>query len=269
MNRIDQRFSQLKSAARTGLIPFVTAGDPDPAAMVPLLHALVDAGADLIELGMPFSDPMADGPVIQRANERALTRKIGLTQVLDMVHAFRRDDAHTPVVLMGYLNPIEVRGVERFIDEAAAVGVDGLLLVDCPLDDAALCAQMQVRHLHLIRLLAPTSGTARMQDMAARASGFLYFVSITGVTGAARADAPAIARQVTALRHLAPVPVAVGFGVKDAASALAIADFADAVVIGSALVEHLQGGSDAADVCVRARDFLVPIRAALNARKAA
>ncbi|MHB1283348.1 MAG: tryptophan synthase subunit alpha [Metallibacterium scheffleri] len=269
MNRIDQRFSQLKSAARTALIPFVTAGDPDPAAMVPLLHALVHAGADLIELGMPFSDPMADGPVIQRANERALARKIGLTQVLDMVRAFRHDDAHTPVVLMGYLNPIEIRGVEHFIDEAAAAGVDGILLVDCPLDDATLCAQMQARDLHLIRLLAPTSTTIRTHDLAARAAGFLYFVSITGVTGAARADAAAIASQVLSLRRHAQLPVAVGFGVKDAAGALAIADFADAVVIGSALVERLQGGGDAADVCARARDFLAPIRAALDARKAA
>ena len=269
MNRIDQRFAQLKAAGRTGLIPFVTAGDPDPAAMVPLLHALVDAGADLIELGMPFSDPMADGPVIQRANERALARKVGLTQVLEMVRTFRRDDTHTPLVLMGYLNPIEIRGVEHFAEEAANAGVDGLLLVDSPLDDAALCAQMQARHLHLIRLLAPTSSATRTHDLAARASGFLYFVSITGVTGAARADAAAIAAQVQALRQQARVPVAVGFGVKDAAGALAIASFADAVVIGSALVEYLQGSGGDTDVGARARAFLAPIRAALDARKAA
>ncbi|MHB1897359.1 MAG: tryptophan synthase subunit alpha [Metallibacterium sp.] len=269
MNRIDQRFAQLKAAGRTGLIPFVTAGDPDPAAMVPLLHALVDAGADLIELGMPFSDPMADGPVIQRANERALARKVGLTQVLEMVRTFRRDDTHTPLVLMGYLNPIEIRGVEHFAEEAANAGVDGLLLVDSPLDDAALCAQMQAQHLHLIRLLAPTSSAARAHDLAARASGFLYFVSITGVTGAARADAAAIAAQVQALRQQARVPVAVGFGVKDAAGALAIASFADAVVIGSALVEYLQGSGGDTDVGARARAFLAPIRAALDARKTA
>ncbi|EQD58949.1 tryptophan synthase, alpha subunit [mine drainage metagenome] len=269
MNRIDQRFAQLKAAGRTGLIPFVTAGDPLPDATVPLLHALVAAGADLIELGMPFSDPMADGPVIQRANERALARKVGLTQVLEMVRIFRRDDTHTPLVLMGYLNPIEIRGVEHFAEEAASAGVDGLLLVDSPLDDAALCAQMQARHLHLIRLLAPTSSATRMHDLAARASGFLYFVSITGVTGAARADAAAIAAQVRALRQQARVPVAVGFGVKDAAGALAIASFADAVVIGSALVEYLQGSGGDTDVGARARAFLAPIRAALDARKAA
>lgn len=271
MNRIDQRFAELRADGRTALVPFVTAGDPlpDVAAGVAVMHALARAGADLIELGMPFSDPMADGPVIQRANERALAHGIGLAHVLEMARAFRREDARTPLVLMGYLNPIEIHGFDRFADEAAAAGVDGLLLVDAPLDDADLVASLAARGLHPIRLVAPTTRPARAQALAARAAGFLYFVSITGVTGAARADAGAVAAQVEALRGMARVPVAVGFGIRDADSALAIAGCADAVVIGSALVEHLHGSRDATEAAARAQAFLAPIRAALDARKAA
>lgn len=271
MNRIEQRFAELRGGRRTGLIPFVTAGDPhaEVVAAVDLLHALVDAGADLIELGMPFSDPMADGPVIQRANERALSRHVGLAQVLAIARGFRQRDARTPLVLMGYLNPIEIRGFERFAGEAATAGVDALLLVDAPQDDAAAVAALAACGLHLIRLVAPTTEPARMETLARRASGFLYFVSITGTTGAARADAGAIAAQVAALRRQSAVPVAVGFGIRDAADALALADCADAVVIGSALVDDLQHAHDAADACARAARFIRPIRAALDARKAA
>ncbi len=271
MNRIDQRFAELKAAGRTGLIPFVTAGDPraDIESNLAVLRALVDAGADLVELGMPFSDPMADGPAIQRASERALARRVGLTRVLEIVRAFRAGDARTPLVLMGYLNPIEIRGVAGFADEAAAAGVDGLLLVDAPQDDEALLALLQDRRLHLIRLVAPTTGPERMRALARRAGGFLYFVSMAGTTGAARVDAGAIEAQVVALRHMAPVPVAVGFGIKDAESARAVAHCADAVVIGSALVDHLARAADAAEAAQLAAQFIAPIRTALDARQAA
>ncbi len=267
VNRIDQRFAGLRGSHRTALIPFVTAGDPlaSVEAGVGLLHALVAAGADVIELGMPFSDPMADGPVIQRANERALARHVGLAHVLAVVRGFRARDAQTPLVLMGYLNPIEIRGVEHFAAEASSAGVDALLLVDAPQDDERLAVTLAAHGLHLIRLVAPTTEPARMDALARRAQGFLYFVSITGTTGAAAADAGAIAAQVGALRGCSAVPVAVGFGIRDAAGALAMAECADAVVIGSALVETLHGSRDADEACSRATRFLCPIRKALDA----
>ena len=271
VNRIDQRFSALRTAGRTGLVPFVTAGDPlpDTDAAVALLHALVAAGADLIELGMPFSDPMADGPAIQRADERALARHVGLLQVLQIARDFRAGDAHTPLVLMGYLNPIEIHGTARFAAEAAAAGVDGLLLVDAPQDDAALSAALRAHGLLRLRLVAPNSDAARMAEIAARAEGFVYFVSITGTTGAARVEAGAIAVQLAALRRLTSVPLVVGFGIRDGADAQALVGQCDAVVIGSALVEHLAAATDAADACARAQAFLAPVRAALDARRAA
>jgi tryptophan synthase alpha chain len=264
MNRIDQRFAELKSSGRTGLIPFVTAGDPLPDAVVPLLHALVEGGADLIELGMPFSDPMADGPVIQHASERALTRGVGLRQVLGWIGEFRRANTTTPVVLMGYLNPIEIYGYERFARDAVAAGVDGVLIVDCPLEELATIAALRAAGLRQIFLAAPTTAETRLAQLCECAEGFLYYVSFAGITGADRLDLTPVRARVAAIKTRTRVPVAVGFGVRDAASASAIAQFADAVVIGSALVSHLENCSMPEDVGVRAKAFLAPIRAALD-----
>jgi len=265
MNRIDARFARLKAARRTGLIPFVTAGDPSPAHAVALMHALVEAGADLIELGVPFSDPMADGPVIQHASERALARGVGLDDVLRWVAGFRRQDDDTPVVLMGYLNPVEIRGYARFAQEAVAAGVDGVLLVDCPLEEGEVLAPLRAAGLKHILLAAPTTAPARMEKLCESAEGFLYYVSFAGITGAARLSVADIAARVAGLRERSRAPVAVGFGVRDAQSAKAIAGFADAVVIGSALVERLAGAAAEGEIAERARAFLQPIRAALDA----
>ena len=269
MNRIDQRFAELRSAGRPGLIPFVTAGDPRPDAVVPLLHALVQSGADLIELGVPFSDPMADGAVIQHSSERALARGVGLAQVLGWVAEFRKDDTRTPVVLMGYLNPIEIHGYDAFAREAVAAGVDGVLVVDCPLEESQTTAALRAAGLRQIYLAAPTTADARLADLCRSAEGFLYYVSFAGVTGADRLDVAGLASRVAAIKARAQAPVAVGFGVRDAASAIAIARFADAVVIGSALVAQLAGCATSADVCAAARAFLTPIRAGLDANASA
>jgi tryptophan synthase alpha chain len=266
MSRIDRRFAQLKASSRTGLIPFVTAGDPAPEHMVALMHALVDAGADVIELGVPFSDPMADGPVIQHASERAIAKGVGLVDVLRWVAEFRARDADTPVVLMGYLNPVEIHGYARFAQEAVQAGVDGVLLVDCPLEEAAVLQPLRDAGLQQILLAAPTTAPARMAQLCEAAEGFLYYVSFAGITGAAHLSTGGIAARVADIRAHARTPVAVGFGIRDAASAKAIAGFADAVVIGSALVERLAGATDAADIAARIREFLAPIRAALDAR---
>ncbi|GAB2549623.1 tryptophan synthase subunit alpha [Rhodanobacter koreensis] len=265
MSRIDRRFAALKAAGRTGLIPFVTAGDPSPEHAVTLMHALVDAGADLVELGVPFSDPMADGPVIQHASERAIAKGVGLSDVLGWVAAFRQRDAETPIVLMGYLNPVEIHGYARFAHEAVQAGVDGVLLVDCPLEESAVLRPLRDAGLQQILLAAPTTEPSRMAQLCGSAEGFLYYVSFAGITGAAHLSTSDIAARVADVRTHAKAPVAVGFGIRDAASARAIADFADAVVIGSALVERLAGAVDAEEMTVRARAFLAPIRAALDA----
>ncbi|MBT2118202.1 tryptophan synthase subunit alpha [Dyella sp. LX-66] len=265
MNRIDRRFEALKRAGRTGLIPFVTAGDPAPEHTVALMHALVEAGADVIELGVPFSDPMADGPVIQHASERAIAKGVGLADVLGWVRAFRQRDADTPVVLMGYLNPVEIHGYERFARAAVEAGVDGVLLVDCPLEESAVLAPLKAAGLRQILLAAPTTAPARMARLCGSAEGFLYYVSFAGITGAGRLSTSDIAARVAGIRASAKAPVAVGFGVRDAQSAKAIAGFADAVVIGSALVERLAGAERADDIADRARAFLQPIRTALDA----
>ena len=266
MSRIDRRFAALKAAGRTGLIPFVTAGDPSPGHMVAMMHALVESGADLIELGVPFSDPMADGPVIQHASERAIARGVGLAQVLGWVRAFRQRDAQTPIVLMGYLNPLEIHGYARFAQEAVAAGVDGVLLVDCPLEESAVLQPLREAGLQQILLAAPTTAPSRMARLCSSAEGFLYYVSFAGITGAERLSVNEIAARVAEVRALAGTPVAVGFGIRDAASAVAIGRFADAVVIGSALVDRLAGATGEADIVERARSFLQPIRAALDAR---
>lgn len=266
-NRIDQRFAALRAANRRALIPFVTAGDPGVDATVPVMHALVRGGADLIELGVPFSDPMADGPVIQQSSERALERKVGTRQVLDYVRAFRREDATTPLVLMGYLNPVELYGLVAFARDAAAAGVDGVLLVDCPPEEAAeVRAALSSQGLHQILLAAPTSDATRAAAMLRDTGGYLYYVSFAGVTGAARLELDAVRARVQAIKRDGDTPVAVGFGVRDAESARAIAAFADAVVIGSALVQSLSDASDAGEAARRAEEFLAPIRTALDQR---
>jgi tryptophan synthase alpha chain len=266
MSRIERRFAALKAAGRTGLIPFVTAGDPAPAHVVALMHALVGAGADLIELGVPFSDPMADGPVIQHASERAISHGVGLDDVLQWVSAFRERDDATPVVLMGYLNPIEMHGQARFARDAVQAGVDGVLIVDCPLEEAAELQPLREAGLRQILLAAPTTAPARLARLCEAAEGFLYYVSFAGITGAAQLSTGDIAARVAAIRAQARAPVAVGFGIRDAQSAKAVASFADAVVIGSALVQQLAGANDAGEIEARAGAFLGPIRAALDAR---
>jgi tryptophan synthase alpha chain len=266
MNRIDQCFSTARAKQRTVLIPFITAGDPSIEATVPVMHALVAAGADLIELGVPFSDPMADGPVIQLSSERAIARRVGLRRVLDFVREFRARDSTTPVVLMGYLNPVELFGLDRFAAAARDVGVDGVLLVDCPPEEAApMRAALAAKGLHQVLLAAPTSDDARIARLLRDTGGYLYYVSFAGVTGAARLDMDGVRERVTAMKRDSTTPVAVGFGVRDAPSARAIAGFADAVVIGSALVDALSQAADPDDAAQRATAFLGPIRQALAA----
>jgi tryptophan synthase alpha chain len=266
MNRIEHRFVTMKASSRKALIPFITAGDPSLESTVPVMHALVAAGADLIELGVPFSDPMADGPTIQRSSERALARGVGTTQVFEMVRAFRAVDATTPVVLMGYLNPVVIRGFERYAREAADAGVDGVLLVDLPPEEAAEPRAMFNAHgLALIALAAPTTSAVRLARLAREAQGYLYYVSFAGVTGANRIDTDSVLDRVAALRAQAAVPVVVGFGVTDAATAKALAPCADGVVVGSALVEAIAPAVDAANAAALASAFLAPLRQALGA----
>ena len=263
MNRIDAKFAELKTAGRKALVPFVTAGDPALEATVPVMHALVEAGADLLELGVPVSDPMADGPVIQRSSERALARGAGLDYVFGCVREFRERDATTPVVLMGYLNPVEIRGAERFARDAAGAGVDGVLLVDLPPEEAGEFETAFDAHgLALIRLLAPTTPAGRVECVLDGARGYLYYVSFAGVTGADALDPAAAGERIAALRERSPVPVLAGVGIKDAASAAGMAAHADGVVVGSALVSVLAAAGDPARA---AAGFLAPLRAALDA----
>lgn len=240
MSRIQNCFETLKSQNRKALIPFVTAGDPQPDVTVPLLHAMVSAGADLLELGVPFSDPMADGPVIQAACERALMHHVTLHQVLDMVREFRQQDSTTPIILMGYLNPIEVWGYADFATAAAEAGVDGVLTVDLPPEEAGdFSAAMQTVGIDTIFLLAPTSDDARMEKVGELASGFIYYVSFKGVTGASHLDVSSVSNKLNELRQHTDLPVGVGFGIRDGESAALVAGFADAVIVGSVLVSQL------------------------------
>jgi tryptophan synthase alpha chain len=240
VNRIATRFEALRAQGRQALIPYLTAGDPHPDAIVPLMRAMVAAGADIIELGVPFSDPMADGPVIQGACERALKHQVSLRDVLAMVADFRTHDRQTPVVLMGYLNPIEIMGYEAFAEAAAQAGVDGVITVDLPPEEAsALIAAFDEAGIDPIFLLAPTTTPARIQTICATAKGFIYYVSLKGVTGAATLDVDAVRRKLAEIRACATLPVGVGFGIKDAATAARMAQIADAVVVGSAVVERI------------------------------
>jgi len=230
-----------RTAGQTALIPYIAAGDPSPAATPPLMHALVNAGADIIELGVPFSEPVADGPVIQQAAERAIAQGTGLAQVLAMVAQFRRENDTTPVVLMGYANPIERMGQEVFVERAQSAGVDGVLVVDYPPEEIQDFAVLLGKaHIDPIFLLAPTSSEARIRQIAAIARGYVYYVSLRGVTGAAHLDVDDAAKHVAAIRQHVHIPVGVGFGIRDAASAKRVAAFADAVVIGSRLIQVMQ-----------------------------
>jgi tryptophan synthase alpha chain len=271
MSRIQAGFKALRARGRKALIPYITAGDPQSAVTVPLMHAMVEAGADLIELGVPFSDPMADGPVIQAACERALHHGTSLRGVLQMVERFRGRDPDTPVVLMGYLNPIEVMGYGRFAAAAAAAGVDGVLTVDLPPEEAhGLLAALGEHGIDPIFLIAPTSTARRMEAICRVASGFVYYVSLKGVTGAGSLDVQSVAAKLTEIRRFASTPIGVGFGIKDAANAAAIARVADAVVVGSALVRRIQEHEgDARRIQQAVAELLRAMRAAMDAASVA
>ncbi len=241
MPRIRRRFEALARAGRKGLIPYIAAGDPAPELTVPLMRALAQAGADVIELGVPFSDPMADGPAIQRATERAIRQGVGLKRTLAMVAEFRRGDDATPVVLMGYANPVERFGRREFARAAQAAGVDGVLVVDYPPEECADFADdMRAHGIDPIFLLAPTSTEDRIDRVARVAAGYVYYVSLKGTTGAGHLDVASVAAKIPAIRSKVAVPIGVGFGIRDAASAKAIAQIADAVVIGSRIIEELE-----------------------------
>lgn len=266
MSRIATRFSDLRTRGRKALVPFITAGDPEPGLTVRLMHTLVEAGADIIELGVPFSDPMADGPVIQRASERALAHHVGLKHVLGMVREFRQRDSDTPVVLMGYLNPVEVMGYAAFVEAAADAGVDGLLTVDLPPEEAdELVSAARSRDVDLIFLLAPTTTDARIGRVCEAAGGFVYYVSVKGITGAANLDTAAVAERVAAIRAHTDLPVGVGFGIRDGASAAQVAQVADAVVVGSALVSRIeQHQRDPERLTAELTEFVGELRSAMD-----
>ena len=246
--RIDRRFAELKTEGRAALVTFLTAGDPDPETSLALVQALPAAGADVIELGMPFTDPMADGPAIQMSSQRALKAGQTLKKTLELVRAFRGSDDATPLVLMGYYNPIYVYGVDRFLRDAKAAGVDGLIIVDLPPEeDGELCLPALKAGLNFIRLATPTTDDKRLPAVLANTSGFVYYVSITGITGAATPDAEKVAAAVARIKRHTKLPVAVGFGVRTAEQAAGIASGADGVVVGSALVSVLKGSLDPND----------------------
>jgi tryptophan synthase alpha chain len=267
MSRIGERFKQLAARDRCALIPYIAAGDPAPWVTVPLMHALVKAGADAIELGVPFSDPMADGPVIQRGTERALKQGMTVAKTLDMVREFRKQDSATPVLVMGYLNPIEVMGYERFADEIAAAGVDGAITVDLPPEEASeFVTALKKRGVDAIFLLAPTSPPARMQRIAESASGFIYYVSLRGVTGAANLDVTEIADKLKAIRRYGKLPVGVGFGIDTPERAAQVAAVADAVIVGSAIVKRMEERMAQPDrLLAEVPAFLATLRAAMDA----
>jgi tryptophan synthase alpha chain len=263
-SRIAGTFDRLRREQRKALIPFVTAGDPQPKAAVPLMHALVAGGADVIELGVPFSDPMADGPVIQRSSERALKHGVTLRDVIGYVAEFRKTDSRTPVVLFGYANPFEAMGVERFADAAQSAGADGVLIVDYPPEEAqSMVRLLDARGLDMVFLLSPTTTEERLAQVAALGRGYLYYVSLKGVTGAANIDLQDVSMKLERIREHTALPVGVGFGIRDPQTAQRIAMIADAVVIGSRLVEEIES-SGADDVNARVTRFLLGVRAAMD-----
>jgi tryptophan synthase alpha chain len=265
MSRLQSTFSKLAEQKRKALITFITAGDPSPDLTVPLLHALVAGGVDVLELGVPFSDPMAEGPVIQRACERALKFNISTRDVLGYVREFRKTNAHTPVVLMGYANPIERFGVDAFIDAASEAGVDGTIVVDYPPEECEEFSQkMQAKGLDPIFLLAPTSTEERIRQVAKVSSGFCYYVSLKGVTGAGNIDTVEVAERIAAIRKHVKLPIGVGFGIRDGATARAVGAAADAVVIGSRIISELEN-TPHDKACEAVQTFVAGIREALDA----
>lgn len=271
MSRISQCFERLKADGQTALIPYVTAGDPEPWITVPLLHALVDAGADIIEMGVPFSDPMSDGPVIQKACERALKNDVSLRAVLNMVKQFRDKNTHTPIVLMGYANPIEAMGYQAFAEQASQAGVDGVLTVDMPPEESEEFRDlMDAKAIDTIYLVAPTTSDERMTTIAQHARGFIYYVSIKGVTGSASLDVNEVAEKMAALRAKTDLPLGVGFGIRDGKSAADISEVADAVVVGSTLVRCMEEHAQRLDeLPVAVAGLVAEMRHAINARSMA
>jgi len=265
MTRIAGRFESLRKGGRKALIPYITAGDPHPSLTVPLMHALVEAGSDIVELGVPFSDPMADGPVIQRAGERALKHGVGLSDVLNLAKEFRKTDAATPIVLMGYANPVEAMGVEKFVAAAKAADIDGVIVVDYPPEECEPFAALAQKHgIDPIFLLAPTSTDKRIEQVARVGSGYLYYVSLRGITGASHLDFSEVSSKIPRIRAVTRLPIGVGFGIRDAESARRVAQTADAVVIGSRIIQEIEAGS-ADQAVARVKAFLKPIRQALDA----
>jgi len=265
MSRIQATFQRLGKNGKKALIPYVTAGDPDPSATVPIMHAMVEAGADVVELGVPFSDPMADGPVIQRSGERALKHGVGLPQVLRMVIEFRRNDAQTPVVLMGYANPIEAMGVKSFVEAARKAGVDGVIVVDYPPEESGELAKLaRAAEMDLIFLLAPTSTGDRVASVARLASGYIYYVSLKGITGAGHLDLADVADNILRIRRETKLPVGVGFGIRDGATARAICGFADAAIIGTRLIQEIEDAAPG-EAPKKVGDFLRGVRRAMDA----
>ncbi|WPL16934.1 Tryptophan synthase alpha chain [Thiorhodovibrio winogradskyi] len=266
MSRIAARFAACREQGRTALIPFITAGDPTAEITVLLMHRLVSSGADLIELGVPFSDPIADGPVIQRATERALARGMSLRGLLELVRAFRAQDPDTPVVLMGYLNPIEVLGYAEFAAQAADAGVDGVLIVDVPPEEGHdLVEALKSQGLDLVYLLAPTSDAGRIERIGAIASGFVYYVSVKGVTGAGNLDLDAVTEKLSLIRSRIDLPLGVGFGIKDAETAAKVAGIADAVIVGSAIVGRIEALVERpAEIPDAVGEFVASLRQAID-----
>lgn len=258
MSRIGDRFAQLKQQGRRALIPYLTAGDPEPGYTVKLMHTMVKAGADILELGVPFSDPMAEGPVIQRAMERALVHHVSLNDVMNMVVEFRKQDQDTPVLLMGYLNPVEVMGYAEFVNRAAAAGVDGVLLVDLPPEEAEeLLNHTRQAGLDVVFLVSPTTTDVRIEMLANASGGFVYYVSLKGVTGAGHLNTTEVQERVTRIKKYTDLPVGVGFGIRDGDSAKQIASVADAVVVGSALVKLVEENMSALDRIQQALSGLI------------
>jgi tryptophan synthase alpha chain len=267
VSRLTAKFNQLKAQGRKALIPYIMTSDPHPEVTLPLMHALVKAGADIIELGAPFSDPMADGPVIQRAAERALAHGTSLRDVFKVVKQFRQSDTTTPIIMMGYLNPIEVMGYAQFASTAAAAGIDGIITVDMPPEEGAdYVTALKAAAIDPVFLLAPTTTEVRMAKIAALASGFAYYVSLKGVTGAATLDVASVAARMQVIRNHFSIPVGVGFGIKDAASAAAVSSCADAVVVGSAIVSRMANNAGHTDKIIQqVTELLLSMRHAMDA----
>lgn len=265
MSRIQTTFEQLKKQNKKALIPYITAGDPNPSITVPLMHAFVAAGVNLIELGIPFSDPMAEGPVIQAAHERALAHGVTLTNVISMVQEFRQQDKTTPIVLMGYLNPIEHMGYKKFAAAAQQAGVDGVIIVDFPPEEATeLLVELRQQAIDMIFLLAPTTTPTRIKYICEQAGGFHYYVSMKGVTGSAGLNTQEVASKLAEVRQYARLPIGVGFGIRDAQSAKAIAALADAVIVGAAVVGCMANATDLATITQQTTRLLREMRTAMD-----